>query len=138
MTDVCYSSVLLLLPPSLTCVTPQFSSSSHPPSYCHSVPVQLPLPSLPPPRPPHRILGMRGSDIDKYSRLIFPIMVGSGVEYNSTNHVLSYSLVVVRLPQASSQTNRILTNNRKRRKFERNFNFSWKFNIFGTFSYIIH
>ena len=37
-------------------------------------PIQLPLPTLPPPRPPHRIFGMRGSDIDKYSRVIFPIM----------------------------------------------------------------
>ena len=36
--------------------------------------VQLPLPTLPPPKPPHRIFGMRGSDIDKYSRVIFPIM----------------------------------------------------------------
>ena len=36
--------------------------------------VQLPLPSLPPAKPPHRIFGMRGSDIDKYSRVIFPIM----------------------------------------------------------------
>ena len=42
----------------------------HPPSH----PVQLPLPSLPPAKPPHRIFGMRGSDIDKYSRVIFPIM----------------------------------------------------------------
>ena len=46
---------------------------------CYSQPhqqqsVQLPLPTLPPPKPPHRILGMRGSDIDKYSRVIFPIM----------------------------------------------------------------
>ena len=37
-------------------------------------PIQLPLPSLPPAKPPHRIFGMRGSDIDKYSRVIFPIM----------------------------------------------------------------
>ena len=36
--------------------------------------VQLPLPSLPATKPPHRIFGMRGSDIDKYSRVIFPIM----------------------------------------------------------------
>jgi len=36
--------------------------------------IQLPLPSLPPAKPPHRIFGMRGSDIDKYSRVIFPIM----------------------------------------------------------------
>ena len=48
---------------------------SHPPSYSHSQPIQLPLPTLPPPKPPHRIFGMRGSDIDKYSRVIFPIMV---------------------------------------------------------------
>ena len=27
-----------------------------------------------PPNPPTRILGMRASDIDKYSRVIFPIM----------------------------------------------------------------
>ena len=40
----------------------------------HPQPVQLPLPTLPPPKPPHRIFGMRGSDIDKYSRVIFPIM----------------------------------------------------------------
>ena len=40
----------------------------------HPQPVQLPLPSLPPPKPPHRIFGMRGSDIDKYSRVLFPIM----------------------------------------------------------------
>ena len=51
-----------------------FQYSSHPPTYCHSQPIQLPLPSLPSPRAPHRILGMRGSDIDKYSRVIFPIM----------------------------------------------------------------
>merc|ERR1719410_1373983 len=44
---------------------------SHSPNQCH---VQLPLPTLPPPKPPHRIWGMRGSDIDKYSRVIFPIM----------------------------------------------------------------
>ena len=40
----------------------------------HPQPVQLPLPTLPPPKPPHRIFGMRGSDIDKYSRVLFPIM----------------------------------------------------------------
>ena len=40
----------------------------------HQQPIQLPLPSLPPSKPPHRIFGMRGSDIDKYSRVIFPIM----------------------------------------------------------------
>ena len=48
------------------------SHSPHPP--CYSQHVQLPLPTLPPPKPPHRIFGMRGSDIDKYSRVIFPIM----------------------------------------------------------------
>ena len=26
------------------------------------------------PKPPNKILGMRGSDIDKYSRVIFPIL----------------------------------------------------------------
>ena len=41
---------------------------------CYNQQVQLPLPTLPPPKPPHRIFGMRGSDIDKYSRVIFPIM----------------------------------------------------------------
>ena len=40
----------------------------------HPQQVQLPLPTLPP-KPPVTILcGMRGSDIDKYSRVIFPIM----------------------------------------------------------------
>lgn len=40
----------------------------------HQQPIQLPLPSLPPSKPPHRIFGMRGSDIDKYSRVLFPMM----------------------------------------------------------------
>ncbi|XP_023343634.1 gamma-aminobutyric acid receptor subunit beta [Eurytemora carolleeae] len=35
--------------------------------------IQLP-PPLPPAQPPNRVLGMRASDIDKYSRVIFPIM----------------------------------------------------------------
>ena len=49
-------------------------SSHHHVRNGHPQPVQLPLPTLPPPKPPHRIFGMRGSDIDKYSRVIFPIM----------------------------------------------------------------
>ena len=40
------------------------------------LPPQPILPPLPPAptQPPTRILGMRASDIDKYSRVIFPIM----------------------------------------------------------------
>ena len=36
----------------------------------------VPTPALPP-GPPTRIFGMRASDIDKYSRVIFPIMFTS-------------------------------------------------------------
>ena len=45
-------------------------------STAHLVPPGHIKPSLPPApaKPPSRILGMRGSDIDKYSRVIFPIM----------------------------------------------------------------
>ena len=55
----------------------------------HPQPVQLPLPSLPPPKPPHRIFGMRGSDIDKYSRVLFPIMfVRSRLQFISPQYCL--------------------------------------------------
>ena len=37
------------------------------------LPTQIKTPSLPP-SPPTRLFGMRASDIDKYSRVIFPIM----------------------------------------------------------------
>jgi hypothetical protein len=38
-----------------------------------AVPIVVP-PPLPPAQAPNRVLGMRASDIDKYSRVIFPIM----------------------------------------------------------------
>ena len=38
-----------------------------------AVPLVVP-PPLPPAQAPNRVLGMRASDIDKYSRVIFPIM----------------------------------------------------------------
>ncbi len=31
------------------------------------------LPAPPPPAPPQRLFGMKASDIDKYSRIVFPI-----------------------------------------------------------------
>ena len=37
------------------------------------LPTQIKTPTLPP-SPPTRLFGMRASDIDKYSRVIFPIM----------------------------------------------------------------
>ncbi len=32
-----------------------------------------PMPAPPPPAPPQRLFGMKASDIDKYSRIVFPI-----------------------------------------------------------------
>jgi glycine receptor alpha-3 len=36
-------------------------------------PVAAPLPAPTPPAPPQRLFGMKPSDIDKYSRIVFPI-----------------------------------------------------------------
>lgn len=49
---------------------PPLSSSSNP------LTSLVPIPSIsqPPPPPPSTVLGMRGSDIDKYSRVVFPVV----------------------------------------------------------------
>ena len=51
---------------------------THPPTYSSTNPlttlVPVPTNHQPPPTPPSTVLGMRGSDIDKYSRVVFPVI----------------------------------------------------------------